>query len=225
MSVRKMADVWEHSSHSGSKLLMLLAIADFADDDGRAYPSVATLAAKCRMKLRNANVILAALRESGELQVRFGSGPRGANSYRIVPMQRNASQQWNAPLHGSTAPPARECSKPLQGNASNTSVNHQGTISTRSRRTPKASIPEDFGISERVASWAAMKGFGLLDEHLESFKAKCAANGYAYADWDAAFQEAVRQDWAGLRKSMGKGAMRPASDNFAERDYGQGGKL
>lgn len=37
MSVRKMAEVWEHSHHAGTHLLMLLAVADFADDDGRAY--------------------------------------------------------------------------------------------------------------------------------------------------------------------------------------------
>jgi hypothetical protein len=63
---------------------MLLAIADFADDDGSAYPSVPTLAAKCRMKPRNANYILAALQESGELQVRQNEGPKGTNRYRIV---------------------------------------------------------------------------------------------------------------------------------------------
>jgi hypothetical protein len=70
VSVRTMARVWAESSHSGSHLLMMLAIADFADDDGNAYPAVATLARKCRMKTRNANVLLAALRASGELQVR-----------------------------------------------------------------------------------------------------------------------------------------------------------
>lgn len=34
MSVKASAQVWERSGHSGSNLLMLLAIADFADDDG-----------------------------------------------------------------------------------------------------------------------------------------------------------------------------------------------
>jgi len=37
MSVRTMARVWEQSQHAGTNLLMLLAIADFADDDGQAY--------------------------------------------------------------------------------------------------------------------------------------------------------------------------------------------
>ena len=40
MSVRTMARVWEFSSHAGTDLLMLLALADFADDDGNAYPAV-----------------------------------------------------------------------------------------------------------------------------------------------------------------------------------------
>ena len=65
----------------------------------------------------------------------------------------------------------------------------------------KTSIPEDFIISERVKVWAKGKGLDRLEEHLEAFKAKCAANGYAYADHDAAFMEAIRGDWAKLGRS------------------------
>jgi hypothetical protein len=36
------------------------------------------------------------------------------------------------------------------------------------------------------------------------FAAKCAANGYTYADWDAAFKEAIRGDWAKLRSDGGR---------------------
>lgn len=83
MSVRTLARVWEHSRHSGTHLLMMLAIADFADDDGRAYPAVGTLAKKCRMTPRNANLILAELRKSGELVVKPNEGPKGTNLYFI----------------------------------------------------------------------------------------------------------------------------------------------
>lgn len=84
MSVRTMARVWELSRHKGNDLLMLLAIADFADDDGKAYPSVNTLAEKCRMLGRGANKVLATLRSSGELEIRQNEGPKGTNLYRIV---------------------------------------------------------------------------------------------------------------------------------------------
>ena len=51
--------VWRFSPHSGSALLVLLALADCAHDDGtNAYPSVATLATKCRLKERQIQHIL-----------------------------------------------------------------------------------------------------------------------------------------------------------------------
>ncbi|MGH8789763.1 MAG: hypothetical protein ACREYA_32415 [Cupriavidus necator] len=67
------------------------------------------------------------------------------------------------------------------------------------KRKAKTAIPSDFGISERVERWAAERGFDNLVEHLEAFVRKCKAKGYTYADWDAAFMEAVREDWAKLR--------------------------
>ena len=69
----------------------------------------------------------------------------------------------------------------------------------RKRGKPtKVAMPADFGISERVRAWAAEKGHGRLEAHLESFRAKATAHGYTYADWDAAFMEAIRNDWAKL---------------------------
>lgn len=62
----------------------------------------------------------------------------------------------------------------------------------------KTRLPTDFGISERVTAWAAEKGFGRLPEHLDAFRAKSQAKAYEYADWDSAFMEAIRTNWAGL---------------------------
>lgn len=89
---------------------MLLAIADFADDEGNAYPAVPTLAKKCRMSTRNANFILAALRASGELEVRPNEGPRGTNRYRVTvganaaPLKRASAPCVGPPLKPASAP-------------------------------------------------------------------------------------------------------------------------
>ena len=72
-------------------------------------------------------------------------------------------------------------------------------------RKPKTPLPENFQISPAVYQWAKNKGHTRLDEHLESFKAKCRANGYQYIDWDSAFMEAVRSDWAKLKPTGGNG--------------------
>lgn len=63
----------------------------------------------------------------------------------------------------------------------------------------KTSIPDDFCVSKRVADWAAQKGFDRLDEHLDAFIRKAKMNAYTYMDWDLAFMEAIREDWAKLR--------------------------
>ena len=47
-----MARVWEWSAASGGGLLALLAIADFANDNGVAWPSLSVLAAKARLSVR-----------------------------------------------------------------------------------------------------------------------------------------------------------------------------
>ena len=74
----------------------------------------------------------------------------------------------------------------------------EGSKATRKRAPSKHPLPEDFGVADRVRAWAAEKGHDRLDQHLESFRAKAAAKGYTYADWDAAFMEAIRENWAKL---------------------------
>jgi hypothetical protein len=76
------------------------------------------------------------------------------------------------------------------------------SISTKSKasaaRTRARPLPENFGISEGVKTWAATKGHAKLEERLEHFVCKAKAKDYRYVDWDAAFKSAIRDDWAGL---------------------------
>jgi hypothetical protein len=90
MSIAIMTQVWQHSQHKGSELLLLLAIADNANDQGLAYPSIRTLAKKTRLKERTVQYLLRnKLEPSGELHVSTGTGPRGCNEYviHIPPVQ------------------------------------------------------------------------------------------------------------------------------------------
>lgn len=79
----------------------------------------------------------------------------------------------------------------------------------RKTKTTKHPIPENFCVSDRVKAWAAEKGYGRLAEHLEAFTRKAKAKDYSYADWDSAFMEAIREDWAKLRGNGYKGAPTP----------------
>ncbi len=133
MSVRTLSRVWEASQHGGTELLMLLAIADFADDDGRAYPAVAKLAKKCRTTPRHANRLLAALRDSGELEIRLNAGEHGQNRYRIrfdgmlhhAPLTPMSPLTDTSPLTPTSDTPDVDVPKPLTCTSDKPSLNRQ----------------------------------------------------------------------------------------------------
>lgn len=92
-----MSAVWKHSKAKGGDLLVLLAIADFADDDGVAYPAVGTLGKKSRMSGRNVQFALKRLQKRDELSLSYGQGPRGTNLYRVKCFQgENSSGMKNS---------------------------------------------------------------------------------------------------------------------------------
>lgn len=101
MSTEALSHVWKNSKQNGTALLVLVAIADGANQDGEYYPSVSSLAAKCRMKNRNLQRIIRKLEASGELAVEYYHGTetkRGwTNRYRVV-MGEPAGVQNVAPV-------------------------------------------------------------------------------------------------------------------------------
>lgn len=116
MSLKVSKRVWANSTAAGSERLMLLAIADFADDDGSAFPSIATLARMCNTGERNAMYLLKALQERGELRVDRNAGRRGTNVYQVLlpEVQEGSRVQSASPVKGS-AP--LQPSAPLQAAA------------------------------------------------------------------------------------------------------------
>ena len=85
MSIKTMSAVWQSAELSGGDLLLLLALADFADDDGVCWPGVEALAAKARIGKRHVYRELNRLAEAGYVKVEHGAGPRGTNRYTVAP--------------------------------------------------------------------------------------------------------------------------------------------
>jgi Helix-turn-helix domain len=85
MSLKVMTEVWESSSTKGGARLVMLALADFANDQGYCYPSVCTLAVKSALSERNVQVILRDLERRGELITMRGAGRGYVNTYWVLP--------------------------------------------------------------------------------------------------------------------------------------------
>lgn len=90
---------------------------------------------------------------------------------------------------------------------------------SRSQSSKKTSLPQDFGISDRVRAWALENKHGNLDKHLSAFKLACQAKGYTYADWDAAFMNAIRNNWAKLDAPVIAGPKKLSVHDRADLDF------
>ncbi len=80
-----MSWVWKYSKAKGNERLVLLAIADRCDDEGRnAWPSVRSLVDKTLLSERTVQSCVRRLTDLGELLVQPAGGPRGTNLYVVT---------------------------------------------------------------------------------------------------------------------------------------------
>jgi len=84
MSIEVTNAVWKYSRQKDGQLLVLLALADYTNSEGIAWPAISTLACKVRMSKRNTQRCVRALEKAGELETRQNQGRKGSNIYRIV---------------------------------------------------------------------------------------------------------------------------------------------
>jgi hypothetical protein len=133
MSVRVMSWVWDHATVGGSELLVLLAIADCANDDGtNAFPSIATLARKTRVNERTVQRITRRLQDGGHLHVEPTTGGRYSNRYAVLMTAPEVTPTSRNPVETEPAgePPA-EC--------------HPGNLPPRADATPGVAPPPPQG--------------------------------------------------------------------------------
>lgn len=87
MAIQVMTEVWEHSQATGTRLLILLALADRArKEDGVCWPGIAALAQQARVTSRDVHHHIGALQGMGELRIvrRGGRGPRDTSVYQVT---------------------------------------------------------------------------------------------------------------------------------------------
>lgn len=124
-----------------------------------------------------------------------------------------AAKRWGKARDGEAIAPLSPPQSPPNSNQNQNQNHRKESTSDASRPTPvrkKVPLPSDFAVSLRVSAWGAEKGYDRLPEHLDAFRRKAEMNAYRYADWDLAFMEAVREDWAKLRGNLRGSAPVPA---------------
>lgn len=78
------ARVWAHSQQIGTRLLILLALAQDAGEHGACSPDIDIIAQRSRIKRRQARRILQDLENAGELYIQRGGGRGHTSTYIIL---------------------------------------------------------------------------------------------------------------------------------------------
>jgi hypothetical protein len=195
MSIKAMTAVWEHSTQKEGSLLILLALADFAHDDGSgAFPSVATLAKKARMSERNTQYCLRRLEQAGEI-VREGTHHSGAVIWRLVlPSIRGANIAGVQDLQGcnleqggvqfATQRGAMVAPKPL------VTVKEPSESTRVSKARRKTSLPEGYQPDGMGWALARERGWGdaRIEDEIVAFCAHHEKEATLSASWAASWR-------------------------------------
>jgi len=202
VSVRAVARVWELSTAKGGELLVLLAIADYAEDDGRhAWPTVLKLAAKSRMSERGVRDVLRRLEHLGELaieknttgrRVRDGHRPR-AFMHVLCCADQPAKIAGSQPaeIAGSTG---KDCRRKFERNRQN-HVRRTGRITYDEPAESRTSLIRDPLVDPLVRTHACAR-----EDTLAQFDELAAV----YPRKDR--QMAARRAWVALHPTLDLGA-------------------
>lgn len=209
--------VWNLDLRPSSCKFVLLALAMRAgNESGECFPSVAKISADTGLDRKT---IMAAILKLESLDLLTVTRLRGAgNKYSINlnTLQKSSAENGTSTAIGTstkngTPPVPKTGLDQYQKRDTNLSITYQEPVNKKSapKTTPKAqtkkrTLPDDFVLSDKHRAWAEKNDIRNLEGHYEYFCDAAGAKGYEYADWDRAFQNAMRSDWAKLNTGLSK---------------------
>jgi hypothetical protein len=176
MSIRVMTAVWDMELPAKDKLV-LLALADCANDEGLAWPSIATLARKCGCDQRTIQRNLRDLEKRGLFarEEVIGKGCRYVFDPRQIATRGKSSPVTKTTKTPGKLPPkpSRTVIKPKEG--------------ARAHELPLGWVPKPFG--PKTKSRGVVDGWppGEFETQLEHFTAHPRSRGSKFKDWQDAW--------------------------------------
>lgn len=242
MSVRLIADVLEkvHDVTSGQKLL-LICLANYANDQGECWPSISSLATQADVTPRHVSGMLHDLAKLGYVTIREQSGKSNSYTIRVaqptnhssgVPTKQSSPPKSTSPLNHSSGdprtpvpPPTNPSSgvptNPSSSKPSYRTVNEQSSEPSGKARAKKATqLPDDFVVTIEMESWAIKEGISaaVIAPETEKFRDYHRAKGSVMKDWAAAWRNWMRNSVT-FNRSAG-----PGKASITERNMQNGEK-
>ena len=183
MSVRVLSQVWDGYPGGGSELLALLALADWSDDQGRCFPSMAAIGAKTRLSADQARRVVHRLIDQGFVQVTAGKNGGGSSRRYQIDLQRLTPCMGATPGVGArggmdASPPLA----PVQGDPLHSYASRTVTYPSKTKEDASASVSPTAKTANPKKQIFDL-GVSLLTQHGDSEKSARAFLGkYAKQD-------------------------------------------
>ena len=180
MSLKAVTWAFEQEIPPNEKIV-LLALADYADEQGSSYPSMLTICRKASMSESTVRRMLTKLEERGLLvreERRTTGGAQQSNIYRIV---RNPPVNLTPP-----SPPVTADSPPLSRLEPITST--EPNNNKRARKGVAIPLPEDWTPTEEHKAMAMARGLDVEEQAL-AFRFHAEANDRRQVVWNSAFSQ------------------------------------
>jgi hypothetical protein len=193
-------------TQSHSELLVLLALADWANDDGYCWPTVSALAAKARLSERAVQQILGRLSETSRIRRVSGGGRGRATEYQVLTVKNPESETVN-PIHRKENTESKTPNEihPLEAKrvnlttqkgepgAPHTSYTRQKNNTTTSSSLLVEELQKDYGLSnsqrDAVATFIGSHGENYVRTKWEIVRSQPRRNGAG------ALLAALQDDW------------------------------
>lgn len=203
MSIKIMSAIFENEELGPTHRLIMLSLADHADDWGRCYPSISRLCQRTGLKERAVQINIRQLEDAGYITIHKNAGPSGANVYMVratpasdAPPAQNAPRiKCAPPPHIMRETPASDAPKPSGTINEPSEVPPLGSPE-KEKRPAKARLPEDWALSDE--GWAYARSQQIPDMVIEDEARGFHAYWADRTDADARkSQRGWEQCWAG----------------------------
>lgn len=156
MSIKALNWAWEQHTASSGQKLVLLALADHANDDGHCWPGMGRIAEKCGMSARQVSNHVSALEACGLLE----------KTRRMRDDQKYSTYLYHLKFSSSGSPLPVGQQKPISGGPAEAHFRTEPSVENRKKEPSLSSSSDDDGFAEfwkiyprKVGKGAALKAF------------------------------------------------------------------
>lgn len=226
-----MSAIFDSKTLGPTERLIMLALADHADDAGRCYPSMQRLQERTGLSERAVQTNVRALTDKGYLRVIVGGGKGNANVYFVSANPAAETPQQMHPAADAPQTPQQMRSNPAADapEPSGTTIEPSVEAAPRRRRKPEVPIPEGWVPNEKNVEDARKRNLtdAEIRHEASQFRNKHLAKGSLFRDWDAAWRTWLGNigkfsggGMAGKAAPPGRGPGRSLASIVAERRLG-----